>query len=93
MTRIAQPLIQFTKQPYIEDVGPHKIESIQFSTFGEFEILKAVEVQVYRSVYYDSAKKSWENGLLDPHMGPANKNGICETCLGTLENVQGTTDI
>lgn len=43
-------------------------ESIQFSTFGESEILKAAEVQVYRGVYYDSAKKPWENGLLDPHM-------------------------
>ena len=43
-------------------------ESIQFSTFGESEILKATEVQVYHGVYYDSAKKPWENGLLDPHM-------------------------
>ncbi|XP_027150331.1 DNA-directed RNA polymerase III subunit 1-like isoform X1 [Coffea eugenioides] len=89
MTRIAQAPIQFTKQPYIEDVGPRKIESIQFSTFGESEILKAAEVQVYRGVYYDSAKKPWENGLLDPHMGPANKNGICETCHGNFRECPG----
>nr|XP_027086662.1 DNA-directed RNA polymerase III subunit RPC1-like [Coffea arabica] len=89
MMRIAQAPIQFTKQPYIEDVGPRKIESIQFSTFGESEILKAAEVQVYRGVYYDSAKKPWENGLLDPHMGPANKNGICETCHGNFRECPG----
>ncbi|MCD9642565.1 hypothetical protein HAX54_029438, partial [Datura stramonium] len=63
-----QETIQVTKQPYIEDVGPRKIKSIQFSLFSESEILKSAEVEVYRGLYYESTKKPVPNGLLDPHM-------------------------
>lgn len=81
--------IQFTKEPYIEDVGPRKIESIRFAMFSESEISKAAEVQVWRGVYYDANRKPIENGLLDPRMGPANKNGTCATCLGNFRDCPG----
>ncbi|WJZ88777.1 hypothetical protein VitviT2T_008049 [Vitis vinifera] len=81
--------IQFTKEPYIEDVGPRKIESIRFALFSESEISKAAEVQVWRGVYYDANRKPIENGLLDPRMGPANKNGTCATCLGNFRDCPG----
>nr|XP_009800353.1 PREDICTED: DNA-directed RNA polymerase III subunit rpc1 [Nicotiana sylvestris]XP_009800354.1 PREDICTED: DNA-directed RNA polymerase III subunit rpc1 [Nicotiana sylvestris] len=84
-----QEIIQFTKEPYIEDVGPRKIKSIQFSLFSEVEILKLGEVEVYRGVYYDSTKKPIPNGLLDPRMGPPNKNGGCETCHGNFRECPG----
>ncbi|XP_052199339.1 DNA-directed RNA polymerase III subunit 1 isoform X2 [Diospyros lotus] len=91
MARRPQPqdTIQFTKEPYIEDVGPRKIKSIRFSMLSESEICKAAEVQVYRGVYYDSAKKPIENGLLDPHMGPPSKYGICATCNGSFTDCPG----
>lgn len=81
--------IQVTKQPYIEDVGPRKIKSIQFSLFSESEILKSAEVEVHRGLYYESTKKPVPNGLLDPHMGPPNKNGCCETCHGNFRECPG----
>ncbi|GAA0172061.1 DNA-directed RNA polymerase [Lithospermum erythrorhizon] len=81
--------IQFTKQPYIEDVGPRKIESIQFSLFNEADILKASEVEVYLGSYYDSAKKPIPNGLLDSRMGPPNKHGVCTTCQGSFQQCPG----
>ncbi|XAR60511.1 DNA-directed RNA polymerase [Bertholletia excelsa] len=85
----SQDAIQFTKKPYIEDVGPRKIKSIRFSMFSEAEIYKAAEVQVYRGVYYDSTKKPIQNGLLDPRMGPPNKNGVCATCHGSFTDCPG----
>ncbi|PHU11107.1 hypothetical protein BC332_18037 [Capsicum chinense] len=81
--------IQVTKQPYIEDVGPRKIKSIQFSLFSESEILKQAEVEVFKAAYYESTKKPIPNGLLDPHMGPPNKNGHCETCHGNFRECPG----
>ncbi|CAA2978937.1 DNA-directed RNA polymerase III subunit 1 [Olea europaea subsp. europaea] len=87
--RKASESIQFTKQPYIEDVGPRRIESIKFSMFSETEILKAAEVQVFRGVYYDPSKKPIDHGLLDPRMGPPNKNGFCKTCHGNFRECPG----
>ncbi|KAL8485814.1 hypothetical protein ACS0TY_027920 [Phlomoides rotata] len=87
--RRAQTTLQFTKQPYIEDVGPRRIESIQFSTFSGSEVLQAAEVQVSRGLYYDQNKKPEDNGLLDPHMGPPNKNGTCKTCGGNFRECPG----
>ncbi|OIT30543.1 dna-directed rna polymerase iii subunit 1, partial [Nicotiana attenuata] len=74
----------FTKQPYIEDVGPRKIKSIQFSLFSEAEILKLGEVEVYRGVYYESTKKPIPNGLLDPRMSPPLLRGDLLLCHGAL---------
>ncbi|XP_073308006.1 LOW QUALITY PROTEIN: DNA-directed RNA polymerase III subunit 1-like [Primulina huaijiensis] len=85
----AEATIRFTKQPYIEDVGPRRIESIQFSTFSDTEILKAAEVEVSLGVYYDSYRKPIDNGLLDPRMGPTNKNVSCTTCNGKLRHCPG----
>ncbi|KAG8374810.1 hypothetical protein BUALT_Bualt10G0034300 [Buddleja alternifolia] len=85
----AQTTLQFTKQPYLEDVGPRRIESIQFSTFSGTDVLKASEVEVSRGVYYDPSKKPIDNGLLDPHMGPPNKNGFCKTCYGNFRECPG----
>ncbi|VFQ87992.1 unnamed protein product [Cuscuta campestris] len=81
--------IQFTKKLYTEDVGPRKIKSIQFSTFSGPEILKSAAVQVYRGVYYDPTQKAIPNGLLDPHMGPPNKNKSCATCNGEFLQCPG----
>nr|POF05275.1 dna-directed rna polymerase iii subunit 1 [Quercus suber] len=60
--------IVFTKQPYIEDVGPRKIQSMNFSTLSESEISRIAEVQVYKGQYYDAARIPIEGGLLDPRM-------------------------
>ncbi|KAG2670257.1 hypothetical protein I3760_14G077300 [Carya illinoinensis] len=81
--------IAFTKHPYIEDVGPRKIKSMKFSTFSESEISKLAEVQVYKGQYYDAKRNPIEGGLLDPRMGPANKNCICATCHGSFGNCPG----
>ncbi|CAH9095955.1 unnamed protein product [Cuscuta epithymum] len=81
--------IQFTKQPYIEDVGPRKIKSFKFSTFSGSEIMNSAVVEVYRGAYYDQFQKPLPNGLLDPHMGPTNKGKACETCSGSLKNCPG----
>ncbi|KAL3647246.1 DNA-directed RNA polymerase III subunit 1 [Castilleja foliolosa] len=85
----AEATVRFTKQPYIEDVGPRRIESIQFSTFSGNEVLKAGEVQVSRGVYYDNVKNPIDNGLLDPHMGPPSKNCSCSTCYGNFRECPG----
>ncbi|KAK9279694.1 hypothetical protein L1049_013374 [Liquidambar formosana] len=87
--KMPQDGIQFTKEPYIEDVGPRKIKSIKFSVFSESEISKAAEVQVWRGSYYDASKKPIENGLLDPRMGPANKTGTCATCHANFGDCPG----
>ncbi|XP_074366508.1 DNA-directed RNA polymerase III subunit 1 [Apium graveolens] len=84
-----EEVIQFTKEPYIEDVGPRRIKSITFSTFSEADILKSSEVQVYKDKYYDEKKKPVEGGLLDPRMGPTNKNGFCATCNGSFRDCPG----
>ncbi|XP_022755688.1 DNA-directed RNA polymerase III subunit 1 isoform X1 [Durio zibethinus] len=81
--------IVFTKRPYIEDVGPRKIKSMQFSMLSDSEIAKAAEVQVYKGVYYDPKNKPIEGGLLDPRMGPANKSGKCATCDGNFGECPG----
>ncbi|XP_010535561.1 PREDICTED: DNA-directed RNA polymerase III subunit 1 [Tarenaya hassleriana] len=81
--------IEFTKKPYIEDVGPRRIKSIEFSIFSETEVMKAAEVQVWQGVYYDTNGKPIEGGLLDPRMGPPNKKGKCTTCDGNFQNCPG----
>ncbi|XP_057978200.1 DNA-directed RNA polymerase III subunit 1 [Malania oleifera] len=89
MAMRAQDKLIFTKEPYIEDVGPRKIKSIQFSVLSEAEIMKSAEVQVWRGSYYDSNKKPIENGLLDPRMGPPNKTDVCATCHASFGDCPG----
>lgn len=81
-------VITFTKEPYIEDVGPQKIKSIRFTMLSGLEIRNAGEVQVYRSSLYDPTRKPVENGLLDPHLGPV-KNRVCATCHGNFNDCPG----
>ncbi|KAI3851217.1 hypothetical protein MKW92_003705 [Papaver armeniacum] len=93
--------IQFTKQPYAEDVGPRKIKSIQFSMMSGTEIMKASELQVFNSGFYDQDRKPKKNALLDSRMyvnvneilmgftGPANKFITCATCHGSLTDCPG----
>ncbi|XP_021907699.1 DNA-directed RNA polymerase III subunit 1 isoform X2 [Carica papaya] len=81
--------IEFTKQPYIEDVGPRRIKSIEFSMLSDSEIVKSGEVQVWQGVYYDPKGKPIEGGLLDPRMGPANKTCRCATCGGDYGDCPG----
>ncbi|XP_058109980.1 DNA-directed RNA polymerase III subunit 1 isoform X2 [Magnolia sinica] len=61
----------FTKEPFIEDVGPQRIKSIRFSMLSGSEICSAAEVQVYQSGFYDPTKKPIKQGLLDSHMSCA----------------------
>ncbi|GFP90332.1 DNA-directed RNA polymerase iii subunit rpc1 [Phtheirospermum japonicum] len=85
----AHAAIKFTKHPYIEDVGPRRIESIKFSTFSGTEVLNASEVQVYRASYYDERGNPVDNGLLDTHMGPLKNGGSCNTCYGKFRECPG----
>lgn len=79
----------FTKEPYVENVGPRRIKSIHFSMFSASEIGNVAEVQVYKGVYYDGTRKPLEGGLLDPRMGPANKSCRCSTCHGDFKDCPG----
>ncbi|WZZ31381.1 hypothetical protein YC2023_014782 [Brassica napus] len=81
--------IEFTKEPYVEDVGPLKIQSINFSMLSDIEVMKAAEVQVWKNMYYESNFKPIEGGLLDPRMGPPNKRSTCATCHGNFQNCPG----
>ncbi|KAL8161055.1 hypothetical protein V2J09_012544 [Rumex salicifolius] len=80
---------QFTKEPFVEDTEPRKLESIKFSLQSESDILKAGEVDVWRANYYDGLRKPIANGLLDPKMGPANKHGVCATCYAKFDDCPG----
>ncbi|GAB4824483.1 DNA-directed RNA polymerase III subunit 1, variant 2 [Ancistrocladus abbreviatus] len=82
--------LRFTKQPYIETTEPHQIKSMKFSMLSDDEVRKASEVDIWRGYYYDSLRKPLANGLLDPKMGPANKNsGLCMTCQGNVADCPG----
>lgn len=87
----AQDKIRFTKEPYIEDVGPRKIKSLKFSMLSHADITKFAEVQVWRGKYYDEKRKPIEGGLLDPRMGPANKSlsSPCATCHADFNDCPG----
>ncbi|XP_062171677.1 DNA-directed RNA polymerase III subunit 1 [Alnus glutinosa] len=89
MARAQTEGIAFTKQPYVEDVGPRKIKSVKFSTFSESEISKLSEVQVYKGQYYDARRNPIEGGLLDTRMGPPNKTSVCATCDGSFNECPG----
>ncbi|KAF8010667.1 hypothetical protein BT93_J1346 [Corymbia citriodora subsp. variegata] len=79
----------FTKEPYVENVGPRRIKSIHFSMFSASEIGNVAEVQVFRGVYYDEKRQPLQGGLLDPRMGPANKSCWCSTCYGDFKDCPG----
>ncbi|CAH9146442.1 unnamed protein product [Cuscuta epithymum] len=81
--------IQFTKQPYIEDVVPRKIKSFKFSTFSGSEVMKSAVVEVFCQKYYDQFQRPHPNGLLDAHLGPPNKDKTCETCGGKFKDCPG----
>eukprot|EP00268_Persea_americana_P026340 TRINITY_DN25729_c0_g1_i2.p1 TRINITY_DN25729_c0_g1~~TRINITY_DN25729_c0_g1_i2.p1 ORF type:complete len:1385 (-),score=229.29 TRINITY_DN25729_c0_g1_i2:420-4574(-) len=83
-----KPAIAFTKEPYIEDVGPQKLKSIRFTMLSGSEITKSGEVQVYRSDLYDTTRKPIEHGLLDPRMGPV-KSRECTTCYRSFNDCPG----
>lgn len=88
MLNRANEKIQFTKSPYIEDVGPRRIKSIHFSTFSEVDSYKCGEVEVYKARYYDEKKKAIEGGLLEPRMGSTNVRPAMEVfgiALGILD--------
>ncbi|GMN24465.1 hypothetical protein TIFTF001_000572 [Ficus carica] len=88
-TRDQAQNIVFTKQPFVEDVGPRRIKSMQFTIQSASEISKMAEVQVWKGQYYDSNRKPIEDGLLDPRMGPANKFSECSTCHGRFSDCPG----
>ncbi|XP_047325049.1 DNA-directed RNA polymerase III subunit 1 [Impatiens glandulifera] len=81
--------LQFTKEPYIEDIGPQRIQSITFSMFSEDDIMNLADVQVHLGAYYDVNKKPKSNGLVDNHMGPPNKKTTCLTCNGSYTDCPG----
>ncbi|CAA6654834.1 unnamed protein product [Spirodela intermedia] len=77
--------LRFTKEPFIEDVGPRKIRSIRFSTFSGDEIRNSAEVQVWNNRFYDANVKPVEHGLLDLRM----QDGFCATCHGSFSDCPG----
>ncbi|KAH7421936.1 hypothetical protein KP509_13G082300 [Ceratopteris richardii] len=84
--------INFTKQPYIEDVGPRKIKSIRFTTMAAHEIVKAAELQVFeRTLYQLPERNPVPYGVLDTRMGTTRKkrDAHCATCHGTLTTCPG----
>ncbi|CAN1772644.1 DNA-directed RNA polymerase III subunit 1 [Linum perenne] len=81
--------ITYTKQPYVEDAGPRRIKSMQFSIMSQSEVFKAAECQVYLGQYYDTSAKPVSGGLLDSRMGPAKKKDMCETCGGSFSDCPG----
>ncbi|XP_020235574.1 DNA-directed RNA polymerase III subunit 1 [Cajanus cajan] len=89
MNRARTEGITFTKEPFLEDAGPRRIKNMKFSSLSESDISKIGEVQVYKGSYYDSLKKPIHGGLLDPRMGPANKNLVCATCHGNFHDCPG----
>ncbi|OWM68854.1 hypothetical protein CDL15_Pgr025041 [Punica granatum] len=82
-------VVLFTKEPFIEKVGPRRIKSIQFSSFSAAEICKVAEVQVWQGVYYAPNRRPIEGGLLDSRMGPPNKGSRCSTCDADFNGCPG----
>ncbi|XP_050232312.1 DNA-directed RNA polymerase III subunit 1 [Mercurialis annua] len=86
----SQQEIVYTKQPYVEDVGPRRIKSMQFTMMSGEEIMKAAECQVHLGSYYDATRKAIPGGLLDPRLGPATKNSsACHTCGAEFHECPG----
>ncbi|CAM6102061.1 unnamed protein product [Calypogeia fissa] len=82
--------MNFTKQPYIEDVGPRKIKSVRFSTMSASEIVKTAELHVCESSLYRMPERlPAAYGPLDTKLGTTNKNGKCSTCHGKLAECPG----
>ncbi|PIA38792.1 hypothetical protein AQUCO_02700173v1 [Aquilegia coerulea] len=81
--------MQFTKEPYIEDVGPRKIKSVNFSMFSGDEMRNAAHCQVWSANLYNANQKPIENGLLDSRLGPANMSSTCATCHGDYTSCPG----
>ncbi|KAK6137583.1 hypothetical protein DH2020_028663 [Rehmannia glutinosa] len=90
----AQAAIQFTKQPYAEDVGPRRIESIQFSTFSGTEVLKTGEVEVSRGGYYDHTKSLLTTDFGSSWLrGQQTRRAFVKLAMENLRNAQGIADI
>ncbi|KAL2614065.1 hypothetical protein R1flu_025757 [Riccia fluitans] len=82
--------MSFTKQPYVEDVGPRKIKSIGFCTMSAKEIVKAAELHVCESSLYRMPERQpASHGPLDTRLGTTNKKGMCTTCHGKLAECPG----
>ncbi|KAJ7520459.1 hypothetical protein O6H91_19G006700 [Diphasiastrum complanatum] len=82
--------LNFSKRPYIEDVGPRKIKSIRFSTMSSQEITKGAEVHVYeQSLYQIPERRPLANGVLDNRLGVSDKKSECSTCHGKLADCPG----
>ncbi|KAL4189457.1 hypothetical protein AMTRI_Chr08g165460 [Amborella trichopoda] len=80
----------FTKKPFVEDIGPRKIKSVQFCMLSGPEIVKAAETQVYKRDYYNRTDlKPAEHGVLDTRMGFSTKSGSCATCFGDFQTCPG----
>lgn len=91
---VAQHLssINFSKQPYFEDVGPRKIKSIRFTTMSGQEIVKGSELQVFeRGLYQLPERQPVPYGVLDTRMGTTRKkrDAQCSTCSGSLATCPG----
>ncbi|CAI0374147.1 unnamed protein product [Linum tenue] len=91
--------LTYTKPLYVEDADHRTIESMQFSTMSQSDVLNAAECQVQlhdggeyprkENEYYDHGNPV-RGGLLDPRMGPAKKFGMaCETCGGSFNDCPG----
>ncbi|KAM5559842.1 DNA-directed RNA polymerase III subunit 1-like [Rosa sericea] len=86
-----QAPVVFTKQPYIEQEDHRRIAQWEFNALSQSEIAKMAEAQIFEGKYYDSATgKPIQGGLLDPRLGPANRqSGNCATCSAKLSDCPG----
>jgi DNA-directed RNA polymerase III subunit RPC1 len=72
--------INFSKRPFIEDVGPRKIKSIHFTTMSGPEIVKVVEIHVYESnIFVTPDQRPCDRGIQDTRLGPSYKTRECTT--------------
>lgn len=85
-----QAVVRYTKQPFLEDVAPRKIKSINFGTMSATDIVKLGELHVFeRSLYQMPERRPLANGVLDNRLGTTDKRGECATCLGKLTECPG----
>jgi hypothetical protein len=83
--------INFSKQPFIEDVGPHKIKSIRFRTMSSQEIVKASELHVSESILYTMPdRRPAVNGVVDTRL---TRRGSVQPALENWQTVPVTLDM
>lgn len=82
--------VAFTHTPYSKPAAPRKIKSIRFGLLKNEDVAKAAEFHIFeRNLYQMPERKPLTNGILDPRLGTTDKNGVCQTCKGKLQDCCG----